>query len=286
MIRTALGYARKGVHVFPCIGKVPAFAGHGVLEATTDADVITEWWGQRPDANIAIATGASSLVVIDLDRKNGVDGVETLRQLEADLSWLPQTLTAETPSGGEHRFFKAPAGEQLRPRAGRVGAMTAPGVDIRAGNSYVVAAPSVICGRAYRWLRRDPVAELPREWVDALRTQQASQVVPAWIPSSIAEGGHVVKWCEGALRGECEKVARAPAGTRNAQLWASAAAMGGLVHTNGVTEGRVLAELWNACAAWPASSRDQSKDRATIERGVAWGMKQPRDLPDLSRHAG
>ena len=64
----ALGYATHGIRVFPIQpnDKRPFPGSHGCLDATTDTDVITRWWTDHPDANVAIATGAG-LVVIDID---------------------------------------------------------------------------------------------------------------------------------------------------------------------------------------------------------------------------
>lgn len=58
---------------------------HGFKDATTDLDKITEWWAESPDANIGLATGkVSGIVVIDIDvAKNGEQsGFDSLEELE------------------------------------------------------------------------------------------------------------------------------------------------------------------------------------------------------------
>ncbi|WP_197688431.1 bifunctional DNA primase/polymerase [Bradyrhizobium lablabi] len=57
----ALDYARRGWHVFPCkpSNKAPYIAG-GLNRATTDPDVIAEWWGQWPHAMIGVRMGEES----------------------------------------------------------------------------------------------------------------------------------------------------------------------------------------------------------------------------------
>jgi hypothetical protein len=51
----------------PKAGKHP-LTKHGVTEATTDKAQIRAWWQQHPEANIGIATGAQSgLIVLDVD---------------------------------------------------------------------------------------------------------------------------------------------------------------------------------------------------------------------------
>ena len=73
MLRTALALAKRKLHVFPCLprAKEPAVAG-GFKAATTDPQIIQQWWCARPDCNVAIATGAvSGIFAVDVD---GLDG--------------------------------------------------------------------------------------------------------------------------------------------------------------------------------------------------------------------
>src|SRR6516225_10610028 len=56
---------------------------HGVKDASNDPKQISAWWVQWPDANVGIATGAvSTLVVIDIDPRNGGDA--SFAQLQKD----------------------------------------------------------------------------------------------------------------------------------------------------------------------------------------------------------
>lgn len=74
----ALRYAALGLAVFPLRpgDKRPA-TEHGFLDATTDPAVIERWWAGNRALNVGIATGQASggLLVTNLDRKNGIDGV-------------------------------------------------------------------------------------------------------------------------------------------------------------------------------------------------------------------
>jgi hypothetical protein len=91
MIKAALGFAKRHLHVFPCRvkDKRPATA-NGVKDATTDLGVIERWWREEPEFNIAIATGAvSRIFVIDID---GLDAEAELTKLEAQYSPLPPTV--------------------------------------------------------------------------------------------------------------------------------------------------------------------------------------------------
>src|SRR5258708_39019591 len=68
ILRQALGYARGGWPVFPCVPgqKIPA-TRHGFRDATTDEKQITAWFGRRFGWNLAIATGAPGPDVLDVD---------------------------------------------------------------------------------------------------------------------------------------------------------------------------------------------------------------------------
>src|SRR5262249_37138449 len=101
----AVAYARRGWHVFPLhsiqnggctcgqdcgknAGKHPRVKG-GFKAATVDVRQIEEWWRKWPDANVAIATGAvSGIMVIDVD---GEKGLATLLALVAQHGVLPPT---------------------------------------------------------------------------------------------------------------------------------------------------------------------------------------------------
>jgi len=98
MMKAALKYAERGWLVFPLKpnAKVPLIpttrGGQGFKDATTDVEQIRKWWTEFPDANIGIATGVvSNLIVLDLDKKN--DGLENFQMMleEFDAS-EPDTL--------------------------------------------------------------------------------------------------------------------------------------------------------------------------------------------------
>jgi len=116
----------------------------GVLEATTNPARINAWWGQWPEANIAIAMGRrSGVVVLDVDPRHGGD--KSLVELEAQCGKI-KTLECETGGGGRHLYFIAPEAG-LKNKVGLL-----PGLDVRGDNGYVVAPPSThITGGLYRW---------------------------------------------------------------------------------------------------------------------------------------
>src|SRR5690349_1181902 len=101
-VKYALFYADLGMAVFPChsirqglcsCGKVCKKPGkhprtpNGFKDATTDPEVIRQWWEKRPDANIGVRTGRESGIwVLDVD---GQEGIEALAKLEAEWGPLP-----------------------------------------------------------------------------------------------------------------------------------------------------------------------------------------------------
>lgn len=196
MLEAALELAEGGYSIFPlhsvnelgaCTcskafecgspGKHPR-TKDGFKSATKDTAQITEWWTAKPDSNIGIATGASGLLVLDVDPRHGGD--ESLRDLTTTHGWpwLEGTISALTPSGGSHHYFTAPEDVELGNSAGLLG----PGLDIRGVGGYVVAPPSRGKNGMYTW-------ELEPDWAWA-------KPVPTWMidrlvnptPSAGADG--------------------------------------------------------------------------------------------------
>jgi hypothetical protein len=178
LLSAALRYAGQGWPVFPCRPrrKEPA-TRHGLQDATTDTGLISGWWGQWPDANVAIRTGVESgLVVLDVD---GEDGAESLRALAREHGELPRTATVRTPRGGLHFYFAHPGGT-VRNSAGRLGV----GLDVRGDGGYVVAPPSTDpAGRRYDPVQRVPVAAAPAYLVAEAERTASTAAAPAatWV---------------------------------------------------------------------------------------------------------
>lgn len=225
------------------------------------------------------------MLVVDLDRKHGVDGFATLEGVEAELGTLPLTLCATTPSGGEHRFFGLTTAYEIRNSASKVGSLKAPGIDVRGEGGYVLLAPSSIEGVPYRWTTRHAVADLPAAWVNALAQESKVRETPAReMPMPAGDGARVAAWCLAALRRESQDVADAPQGTRNDRLWRAAAALGGLVHARAFDANDVRRALTWACSTW--KTRTPHKDQKTIESGLAFGISHPRPVEVSSSDQG
>jgi len=194
LLEAAIEYAKRGWPVLPLhyvqsdglcscgnkdcnkIAKHPLTA-HGVKDATRFIAIIKGWWTEYPNANIGIATGQiSGIVVVDIDTKN--NGFDSLEKLEAEYVKLPQTITVTTGSMGKHYYFKGP-NTIIKNAIG-----IRPGIDIRGDGGYVVAPPSThASGNTYKWdnielLKDNTVAELPL-WFIGLPTKNAGFLVPS-----------------------------------------------------------------------------------------------------------
>lgn len=134
-------YAQQGWAVFPLKPgtKIPA-TRNGFKDATTDPEQITAWWDATPQANVGLPTGAA-FDVVDIDGNDGMASFDALEQAGA-FADVPALGYVTTPRGW-HVYV---------PPSGR-GNKTAlrPGLDYRGNGGYVVAPPSVVDGKLYRW---------------------------------------------------------------------------------------------------------------------------------------
>jgi archaellum biogenesis ATPase FlaH len=154
MAMRALTYTNRGLSVFPCAKKKP-LTDHGLLDASKGLKQITEWWTRWPDAQIAIATGpVSNLIVLD------VDGPQGFAWLSGRL--IPETREVESQPGRKHFWYKLPAGRTAKNSAG----VFAPEVDVRGAGGYIVAPPSLHheTGKPYRFINKLPLAVAP-DWL-------------------------------------------------------------------------------------------------------------------------
>ncbi|MGO9605457.1 MAG: bifunctional DNA primase/polymerase [Candidatus Binataceae bacterium] len=174
LLRAALTYAEHfGFMVFPCKpgGKTP-LTEHGYKDARRDPSQIRKWWERWPEANIGIATGTiSGIVVLDIDPRHGGD--DTLEVLRAEHGKLPETPTVLTGGGGFHSYLRHPGGVVPNSVA-KVGQ----GIDVRGDGGYVIAPESIHeSGNPYSWkvsshIRDIPLAE-PPSWLLNLITSPA-----------------------------------------------------------------------------------------------------------------
>lgn len=198
----ALALARRGWRIVPlhypvaggcscnnqqcrATGKHPTVGRRWPEQASTNPTVIREWWARWPQANLGLATGrGSGLVVLDVDPRNGGD--DELHELELSYEPLPQTVEVLTGGGGRGLLFRAPL-EAVRNSANAVG----PGLDVRGEGGLAVMPPSAhASGNPYVWSvdgHPEHVAPAdPPAWLRALLTSRPAK--PALEKARLVEG--------------------------------------------------------------------------------------------------
>lgn len=149
----ALSWAARGFRVFPLEhnGKVPVHDTAWYDVATSDPDQIRKLWTDPVlgnDKGYNIGVDCTGFVVIDIDVKDGKNGIEDY----ANLGGHYDTLTVRTPTGGYHCYFAGPDSGN---------ASLSPSVDVRSHHGYVVAPGSTIGDRAYEVVKDGVVAGIP-----------------------------------------------------------------------------------------------------------------------------
>jgi hypothetical protein len=198
LLDAAIMYSRRGWRVLPLhnvvatgcscgnsqcgksIAKHPYIFNWNQL-ATTDEKQLREWWGMWPLANIGVATGAASgIIVLDVDVHRDKKGFESLAKLEKELGPLPKTLIQRTGAGGRHLIFRHPRITFRNSTCWR----GANGIDWRSDGGQILVAPSIAAAGQYDWINLANVAELPQRWLDAHRESEAQRGAPKSAPKT------------------------------------------------------------------------------------------------------
>lgn len=134
--KVAAKYAASGFKVLPLWPKKKTpMTKNGLKDASSDPELVANWWTKNPDANIGIATGKESgVTVLDVD---GPEGEASLLALVETNGPLPSTVEVRT-GRGRHLYFVCPATE-VKNSASQIGNK----LDIRGEGGYVVAPPSI-----------------------------------------------------------------------------------------------------------------------------------------------
>lgn len=167
-MEVALGLADDGFRLFPVRpnDKRPAHEGWQ-QEASRDPEQLRKWFATR-DFNLGVCMGECGpgqvaepwfCATVDIDVKKGKPGLASWERLkvacglsDSDLS----TVSQETPSSGRHYIFRT-----REPLGNVVDLPNYEGIDIRGIGGYIVAAPSVVDGKWYRWTNTGDLAMMP-----------------------------------------------------------------------------------------------------------------------------
>jgi hypothetical protein len=293
--------------------KQPITKGWQVVRA--DQGRVRASWRQYPKAVPGIALGRAGLVVVDVDRHGGPDGVATFDKLVAEHGGLPPGPVVRTASGGFHYYFRQPTG---KPLGNHEGALTGCGINVRGHTGWVVG-PGAVCPDGSEWRTADGAASLveayrngtipviPRWIVDMIHgpkpkkapkekpEKSEAETTPGAAPSSGKPSRSNMDrrgkaWAETVLKnGVAELAAKPPHSGRNELANSTAFQLGTMVARGWVDRGTVVDALMFASEANGKVQDDGGSDRIrdTIERAIAAGMLEPHpDLADGRSQAG
>ena len=221
----ALQYATRGWAVFPLPAGSKEPFPRGVLAddqgrggfyvATTDLELIRQWWARWPRANVAVATEASGLVCVDVDVKDRHQGMAEWQAIRESLGHeIAQTITQRTPTGGLHVLYGA-NGHKIK----SVGDIR-DGIETKAVGGYAVMAPSRTTDGGYTDVAGYGFGET--ELLD--------------LPESLAELLTPIEKPRGRALSDSERI---PKGRRNAML----ASMAGHMRAGGFTKPQIETAL-------------------------------------------
>lgn len=112
--------------------------------AKKDPEEIKVLFAKFPECMMAVPCGpVNKITVIDIDKKNGIDGTKELKKLNLE---IPETGVVKTPSGGFHLYYNS--GSLKIPNSA---SKLAPGVDIRGHGGYVIGPESISKFGQYYW---------------------------------------------------------------------------------------------------------------------------------------
>lgn len=270
LARAAFRLAMRGKHVFPLTPgtKIPVKGTHGCRSATRDLDAVRALWQRWPGANIGIATGrASGVWVLDIDPRHG--GAVALAALESEHGALPPTITASTPRGGTHYYWRWPDdGPEIRNSVARVG----DGIDVLGEGGSVVAPPSVrALGGGYTWRCVGATLADAPGWLVAMTqpTPRRRQNV-----HMCTIHGDLDMYVATAAASELTELETAPEGTRNHALNRAAFNIAQLVKADALPEAWARGQLEQRAIGIGLTMVEA---RGTIDS--AFRAAQPRELP-------
>jgi Bifunctional DNA primase/polymerase, N-terminal len=285
LLDTALGYAARGIPVYPVHWPRPPggatlacscprgplcdrpakhpLVRHGLHDATTSPAQLERWWRHWPHANLGLATG----IVFDALDIDGPAGLAALHQLvqTADLR-LPGPLVA-TGGGGWHHWY-APTGLGNRPPRDLAH------VDWRGIGGCVLAPPSRhASGQHYRWLVPPDQALLP-EVPAALRALLDPDQPTLTRPAGPAAPGH--PYGRRVLAAELAALGRATPGHRNRTLNQTAFKVYRYVAGGLLDDQEVTLAFTTAALAIGLSAAETSRTLASARTA---GLANPRTVP-------
>jgi hypothetical protein len=287
LVEAVLGYASKGLPVFPCDQNKRPLTAKGFHDASTEPAMIRAWWQQRwPHAMVAMPTGAATgFFVVDVDDPEPFEAACTID--------LPHTRRVDTQKG-YHLYFRYEADKPVRnaqrhPKTGWP-FPALPGAEVRGDGGYVIVPPSRHPqGKLYCWHDDATVQHAPPELLAILRkprseAKNGNAANGKTFRARVNGGG--TAYGLAALNAECEAIRTARDGEQETALNEAALKIGALV-AGGELEAQSAREaLLDAALGMPSydGRNPWTADQVTrkIDRGMADGSAHPRSAPDQS----
>jgi Bifunctional DNA primase/polymerase, N-terminal len=251
-------------------GKHPlgSLVPHGIKDATTNRAKILAWWTRHPQANIGLAAG-QRFDVLDVD---GPAGAHAIREFAAEHGLVSSGPLVRTGGGGWH-FYLALTGLGNATPAGLAN------VDWRGRGGYVVAPPSRhASGHPYQWLPGRDLETLLAEIPAPLRARLEHRAPQRSVGSVelAATGADLAdRYARAALAQELARVATAPVGHRNRQLWESTRNLYNLVATGALNHREVDHALLAAAERCGLLQEEPRQTHRTLASGRQVGLAHP-----------
>jgi hypothetical protein len=250
-----------------------ALVPHGLREATTNRARVLAWWTRFPQANIGLACG-HTFDVLDLDGPQAVEALAALADRHGvDLPAGGPVARTGRAEAGWH-YYLAPAG------LGRHSGVLER-VDYQGRGAYVVAPPSRhASGRPYRWVRDldHSFPPLPGQLRAELERQPARPNAPVLVGLP-PPGGPGPSYVRSALATELARVATAPQGRRNRQLWESARNLFNFVAVGALDQAEVERGLLKAAERCGLLAEEPRQTHRTLASARQVGLDHPRHPP-------
>lgn len=278
ILEAALGYAAKGIAVFPCqaANKRP-HTMHGLKDASTDADTIRTWWARWPDATIGMPTGErTKLWVLDVDDPEAVEAVLA----------PPETRRVETGKG-YHLYFKFDPSKPVRNAQRNKGKWpfpALPGAETRGEGGYVILPPSLHpSGRRYAWHGMANAIAAPAQLLRLIERKEAKPSPGKDKPRRRAIGNGSA-YGLAALEAECDAIRDADHGAQEGVFSLAARKIGQLVSGGELDEEFARDALIDAAEDMVSHNPTDPWTSAQIHKKVddrmAAGKAEPRSAPD------
>jgi len=244
----ALKLAEWGLPVFPCAASKRPTCPHGFHDASRDASAVRALWRAHPGPLIGVPTGTvTGIFVLDVDNAKHDTAAEWL---ERHASYLPETRSHRTQSGGLHLLFKH------RPGLRNTQAKLALGVDTRGDGGYVLWWPAAI----EHGHQRTPLADLPDWLVEALTPPKPGARPAVARPKTPEAAKAKIEAIVGA-------VAAAQEGQRNSLVYWGGCRLAELVKQAVIAHGDAIALAIEAARQAGLSPKEAQRTIASAFRG-------------------